>query len=51
MKTMNNNKKFYFTNLIQVAKKQEILDRFIALEILNHLFIENKMSSDFFFKK
>ena len=47
---MNNNKKFYFTNLIQVAIKQEILDRFIALEILNHLFIENKMSSDFFLK-
>ena len=47
---MNNNKKFYFTNLIQVAKKQEILDRFIALEILNHLFIEKKMSSNFFLK-
>ena len=47
---MNSNKKFYFTNLIQVAKNQEILDRFIALEILNHLFIEKKMSSDFFLK-
>ena len=50
METMNNNTKIYFVKLIQLAKKQENLARFIALEILNHLFIENKMCSDFFSK-